>query len=266
MAKSTNGESAAANGPVGYEAWEEPTDSRLSVLAVLSLVFSITCIGAPLGIIFGVASLFSIASSRGRRHGKGLAIAGVVVGLVFATLLTYAGVGALNLYQQINARGLKPAGEMMAALDANDLKRARVLMSPALSAEATDEAIEGFRSAYQAELGTFKSMPQSLLEWVAMLKSVGQQAQGMQGSNRPVVPIPAQFSGGTGLVLFELFIGKPEVRPGDPGCVANIGIVIKGKIQWLVDPAKLPAPGMKAPFQFQATPAPPAPPPPPAGG
>ncbi len=251
----------------GYEAWEEtPRDSRLSILAVLSLVFSLTCLLSPLGIILGVASLFTIAGSGGRRHGKGLAIAGVVIGLVCATLLTFIGVGILSFLDQFNRQGLRPAGEMMASIDGKDHAKSRVLMNAALSAATTDQAIDEFRAAYQVDWGAFKAMPSSFLDMLSMYGTVGQQMKGGKqfnnNPNRPIFPLPAHFENGPGIVLFELYLGKPEVMPGSPGSVANIGVLMKdGTMRWLMDPALVPLPGSTPPIppppQTPALPTPP---------
>lgn len=69
----------------------EPISTGPSGYAITSLVLSlcgIVTLGltAPLGVAFGIAGMDDATKSRGARSGKGLAIAGFVVGLVFVTL------------------------------------------------------------------------------------------------------------------------------------------------------------------------------------
>jgi hypothetical protein len=76
--------------PRGYYAnrgYVEPP--RVSGLAVASLVLwlLILCgIGSLLAVIFGAVSLSQISHSRGRLHGKGMAVAGLVLGLIELSL------------------------------------------------------------------------------------------------------------------------------------------------------------------------------------
>ncbi|MGQ0628420.1 MAG: DUF4190 domain-containing protein, partial [Phycisphaerales bacterium] len=69
--------------PAGFEAWNDsPSEApKLSILAILSLVLSILCITAPIGLICGIAALFTISGSGGRKSGRGLAIGGIVLGV-----------------------------------------------------------------------------------------------------------------------------------------------------------------------------------------
>jgi hypothetical protein len=48
-------------------------------LAIAALVTSLVCVG-PIGLILGLVSLNQINASQGRQGGKGMAIAGIVLG------------------------------------------------------------------------------------------------------------------------------------------------------------------------------------------
>lgn len=67
---------------------QEPAPPRLktSRLAIASLVSAVTCVGAPVGLILGIAAIMQIDRNRDRFSGMGLAVAGAVVG-GFATLV-----------------------------------------------------------------------------------------------------------------------------------------------------------------------------------
>lgn len=64
-------------------------EQRLSLMALFSLIFSLICFvpGAGLvGALLGIGGLVSIGKSRGRLTGKGLAITGLVLGLILSVL------------------------------------------------------------------------------------------------------------------------------------------------------------------------------------
>ena len=68
VAMSTNPYATGGAPAPGYEAWEErPGRTRTSALAVASLILSILCLTSPLGVILGVAALFSRRCLRTNR-------------------------------------------------------------------------------------------------------------------------------------------------------------------------------------------------------
>lgn len=74
--------------PVDGDAVRQPGASGYAVTSlVLSLCGLVTAgLSAPLGIAFGVAGLDDVSRSGGLRGGRGLAVAGLVVGIVFTAL------------------------------------------------------------------------------------------------------------------------------------------------------------------------------------
>ena len=67
----------------GYDEYAGP--ERTSALAVLSLILSLACCIPGLGLLgagLGVGALIGISGSRGRVGGKGLAVAGIIVGIL----------------------------------------------------------------------------------------------------------------------------------------------------------------------------------------
>ncbi|MGD9690224.1 MAG: DUF4190 domain-containing protein [Phycisphaerales bacterium] len=261
----------------GYEAWyEEPRESRLSVMAVLSLVFSILCLTAPLGVILGVAALFAIGASRGRTHGKGLAVSGVVIGIICSTCLTFALVGGIASAQFMNQNMLKPTGQMMTDIDAEDYAAARTKLLPGVGAAITDEQFAEFRAAYRDELGAFKKTPDTLWEMMSGFSTLGGamstfskdiQAVG-QGNN--IIPVRGDFENGPAMVGVHVDPtgGRASGGPG-PGQMMpldNLVIVTnRGTIIWLRDPRAIPIKGtIPGSSHEPSEPAPGDTPPPPA--
>jgi hypothetical protein len=81
----------------------QPTEPpRVSALAVASLVLGLLWlfgVGSLLAIIFGGVAIHQINISRGRVTGKGLAVAGLVLGIVFITLQVIGMVMNSNINQ-----------------------------------------------------------------------------------------------------------------------------------------------------------------------
>src|SRR5690606_30781566 len=120
-----------------------PPDARTSVLAVLSFISGLAglvlcCIPVIglLGVLFGVPALLSISMSRGRKRGTGLAVTGVVLGLLGA------GIGAA-LYFGISrgAAWMAQQAEVMAHVEAQDVQKVQAEFATAAQGEVTAERI-----------------------------------------------------------------------------------------------------------------------------
>ena len=73
-----------------------PEAERTSVMAILSLVCSLICCIPGLGILgslLGVFALIGIGGSRGRVGGKGLAISGIIIGILMTVIWIGAFIG-----------------------------------------------------------------------------------------------------------------------------------------------------------------------------
>lgn len=98
MTPQTSGQSGSSSTYYGQNG--EPP--RVSGLAVASLVLGLLWlfgIGSLLAIIFGGVALYQINISRGRVTGKGLAVAGLVLGIVFITLQVIGMIMNVNVNQ-----------------------------------------------------------------------------------------------------------------------------------------------------------------------
>jgi len=195
---------------------------RTSALAVTSLVMSLICcipVVPLLGAGVGVGALIGIGGSRGRVGGKGLAIAGIIIG----ALVTAAQVGAVISFQQFMDMGVKlvygSANDVMADIEAGDYDAARAgLVGNA--ATLGDERFEAFKAAYQAEHGAFQSVPTGIGDLFTAYSQMGPQMQNYQppqGGPQNVIPAPANFDGGLVLLIAEIAQnGQPKGQPGSP--------------------------------------------------
>lgn len=251
----------------------EPT---LSVMAVLALIFSILCLTAPVGVIFGIAALVLIAGSGGRKYGKGLAISAIIVGLLFTTVIGAIAIGGRQMLKLAEQQAFAPVGEMMTAIEAGDHAKARVMFTDALSAQVSDARLDAFRDEYRTELGAFKNVPAGLGNIIQSYSQSGpamrqmQARMGQQNRGQTDLPIPGVFENGSGLVVVQLNTASPGVAPGSAKSVQNVALLTNsGKLIWLFDPAPAAQPTLAAPvgsgapkLQAPPDPTPPSAPPP----
>lgn len=239
----------------GYEAWQEaPGPTRTSALAVSSLILALACITAPIAVILGVSSLFLIARSRGRLTGKGVALAGVVIGVAACMLWSAVLLGGLALARMYSTKLATPAGQVVKAIEDQSFDGARALMTTRAGARITDEQMQAFRAAVQAELGAFDRMPDSMGD---LFSFAGSAAQAMEFSQRtaermgPVAPCFARFQKGHAVIWVQA--SQDDMKIENLLLATNARTLI-----WLSDPASGNLPAATTP----PPPAPPAPPPP----
>jgi hypothetical protein len=226
-----------------------PGPGRISALAVASLVFGIVCIipgSGLLAVLLGVPALFIINASRGRLRGTGLAVTGVVLGLIASAIWVIVLTGAAWFNQQVGQQIFAPIAQTMEGIESGDRTKARAQLTPAIDAAVTDADLDAFRAAYHAEVGEFQQMPQSLLDMIRAFTQVGPVMRGYQqqppGSR--IFPAAAMFKNGWTLVLIE---GEYQVGQGPGGQtmprLVNIGVLTPtGREIWLRDRSLPPPP------------------------
>ena len=202
----------------GYDDLAGP--ERTSALAVTSLVMSLICCIPGLGLLgagLGVGALMGIGGSRGRVGGKGLATAGIIIGL----LMTVAWISFASLVwsgvKEVVREVYTPMHEMMTDIEAGDWDSARSTFPGAPIAMVTDEQFEAFRSTYQAEIGSFASIPTDPGGLFEAYAQVGQQMQGFQqpGGQIVLIPVPATFDG-SGPVVMIVTMQVAQAGSGPP--------------------------------------------------
>jgi hypothetical protein len=197
-----------ATGPESYAApWEGgAAEQKTSVMAVTALVLSLICFIpglSVLAIILGIAALLVISRSGGRVRGSGLAIAGLIIGLLVSVGWVTAAIGMAQVTKMFTGQLVAPAATSLKALESGDLPGARQIFSTSANASISDDSLTAFKDAYTAELGKFQGVPQSLLEIIEGYSQVGPLIQPYQGRN-DVFPVPAKFEKGMALVVLEM--------------------------------------------------------------
>lgn len=164
-----------------------PATQRLSIAAVLSLALALTCflpMTGALAVVLGTTALFLIGRSQGRLGGRGLAIGGIVIGLIVTGLWIGMAVGVSSVLRSGNA----VAASLFAALQRDDLPAARALFHRAADAELLDDDLRGFAASTRTAVGDFVGTPVGL--WDAVTTYMGAI------SRNPVTPADLEQLGG----------------------------------------------------------------------
>jgi hypothetical protein len=243
--------------PETYDAgYAEPT--RVSGFAVTSFVLSLICCipgFGLLGAILGGVAIVRISQAGGRLAGRGLAIAGLIIGLIVTLLWVGLLVGAAQTMAQFQVYG-----DTLGALDKRDYNRVREMLTPTVAASLTDERLEEFRTAVDSEWGSYQRLPRGLAEWFSAYAQTiqsfsRQQQQHPQSVGTSPLPLPAYYDQGLALNLFVL--DPRNISPHGAAQSSNIAIFDQqGNPIWLVPPT--------TPGPAPRTAPPPAAPPPPA--
>ncbi|MGD9693064.1 MAG: DUF4190 domain-containing protein [Phycisphaerales bacterium] len=183
-------------------------EQRLSLMALFSLIFSLICFvpGAGLvGALLGIGGLVSIGKSRGRLTGKGLAITGLVLGLILSVLWGSVVVGFGQAYRFYRDRMIPPVAMLVESIE-KDPAAARTGLTEGAAKSVTDEDMAQFAAALRAHYGEFREAPKdfgSLLQTFGESMGAQNQDQTMRGGQRGV-PVPLQFERG-GVLIVAVF-------------------------------------------------------------
>ena len=191
-----------AYGNPDVQLYQEP--ERTSVLAILSLVFGVLgCCGgvtSVLGIPMAIISMIGISKSKGRVGGMGLAVGGLIVGLLTLALWVGMVFGMGGMMKVAITQFGATTEAILTDVQNGDFDAARQnLASP--GNQTTDDELIAFAAAYTTDLGQYVSMPDGFGDLVNGYMAVGPLIQPYQ--NRPgFVPMPAQFDTGWVLVIY----------------------------------------------------------------
>lgn len=223
-------------------------EQRTSVMAIIALVCSLICFlpALPaLGVVLGIIALVMIGGSNGRLSGRGLSIAAIIIGLILTFIQIAILVFAMKIPNMFSSAVVTPTSNVMTAIEAKDYATARTGMITGAGDRLSDADFERFRTGYQGELGAFKQFPQGW-EIFSSYGKIGPLMQDYQNNKGDIIPIPAEFENGFGLVVIQMdqaaqqSSGQPVVKP------ANIIVVAPTKNKWMLyegTASTLPIPG-----------------------
>lgn len=234
---------------------------RTSVLAILALICSLAICIPGLGVIgavLGVAALVGIGASGGRVGGRGLAIGGIVVGVLISIAWVAAAIG-INQFGGMISR----FGNVVEYSIADDVPQARSTLTQAVSDEMSDDEIIAFGDTLEAEWGPYVGKPDDLIGYISAFSefasnnSGGSQpaltsAQNAYGQSQAIIPVPLEFDNGTVLVAV-IADQTSQQGSGLPSVRNAVAALPDGSVLWLLDPSR--APGLRQqPQQQQAPP------------
>lgn len=180
---------------------------RTSILAVLSLICGIVCIPGlgVLAVLMGIGALVGISGSGGAKKGKGLAVTGLILGLIASVgwgLSVWAMSAAMGIMKN---QGVAVVERGFAAIEAGDWNAARGELSVAAATLATDDVLDAFRTQYQTSAGAWVGSPTG--GWLEFFGAYGQIQPAMQsyqqrhGGFQNAFPMPMEFANGWMLVV-----------------------------------------------------------------
>jgi hypothetical protein len=239
--------------PYGGNPQGEPyMEQRTSVMAIIALVLGILgCIPGLglLAIILGIIALVRIGGSNGRLGGRGLAIAGIILGL----LLSVVWIGIVSVFN----KGSKMLSEMMAgptttfftAAEAGDYAGARKAFTAQAAAQITDDDIKRFVAEYSKDAGKYKQVPMGVLDFFSAYANVGNVMQNYKGNRQNEIPVPVEFSNGWAVVIMHVDKQGAAPAPGGGATfnVENISVLTNGGKEYLLFDPNAPLPAPKAP-------------------
>lgn len=223
--------------------FEHPQDiivpqPRTSVLAVTSLVLQVLCcipgIGA-IGALVGVGAIFGISKSDGRVRGMGLAVAGVVLGLISTLIWIVTVTFVASMF-----KSMSDYSQIIVAVEADDSQTVRTWVT---NANLTDEQITAFGDALQAEHGSYVGAPTSI---AGILGGYGEVERSGVSVNRAIndaqavafnpFPVVVEFDSGFALLMVTPDTTGPQVPNSNLPTVENIAYVASdGSLVWLID-------------------------------
>jgi hypothetical protein len=235
----------------------EPVSPRVSVLAVASLVFGILCCVPTFGLIaliLGGAGMVAISRSEGRLTGRGLALAGMILGLIGTIFTAVAGFITLQGVAQVQS-----LSGSYSFVEQKDYKHFRELLTTSASQQLTDDQIEEFHQKVNAAWGKNIGATKGLGEFISGYQAILPRMQGMQPTSSSgqgvAFPVPMRFEKGTAPAVIELD-GQQKTTRGTPA-IDNIMVMDQGgQAIWLIPPAG----GSRAPSVPPTLPAPGTPP------
>lgn len=236
--------------PYAHPMGDEPvldTPSRVSGLAVSSLIFSLICCipgSGLIGTILGGAGLVAISKSEGRLSGRTLAFIGVVLGVLVTGFWLALGVGLRQGVVIAEREIFKPAVAMAQAMESQDWAAAHKLIDPKVS----EDELKAFAEKIKTDFGSIVGLPQQM-DFSKMFPSQGGPAVTLP-SGSTVLPLPLEFKQGAATVFLvtdsPTTLGDVFLNHGTlDGKLTNIGVVGNGKEVWLVDTKKSGTKGAK---------------------
>lgn len=204
---------------------------RTSLAAVFSLVFSLICCipgFGVIGIILGVVALVLISGAGGKLGGKGLAIAGIIVGIAVSAIWAAISFGGLEAYTYYKNSMAPQVESFITTAKSGDYDASRGVLSSGAGGDLSDERIAEFFAAAETQYGRIDNIQPGLGDLIESFGRVRSQSTG--GSFDPndptAVPFPLYFDSGPAplwITFDEDTLGTPNPEISDALLVLSDG-------------------------------------------
>ncbi len=191
-----------APGPMVY-----PEPERTSLAAILGFIFSLggCCLAVPalLAVPLCILGIVNISRSGGRLGGRGLAIAGLILGLLgLAAWGSCLGGGVFSL-RELESRTFDPTARVFEQLQQGQLDGVRAnLLAPA--ADVSDAELIAFREAYRATLGDYVGRPTGVADYFGAMPKWGPWQTVLSNPGPNAVPVLFNFQQGDAMVIVTM--------------------------------------------------------------
>ncbi len=208
---------------------------RMSWLAVLSMIFAVICCIPGFGLIaaiLGIGALVAIRGSGGRLGGRALAIVGALLGFLATIAWLVLLIGVASGWRIYTEQIIGGTGEILEAMQDDDVGEFREHLFESASAELSDEDIRAFFAAVEHEYGDYIQAPQTLGE---MLEAFGEAygGAGVRGGNagggqqEPPIPVPVEFT--LGKTVIHVLISPPDSFSTSKLRIVDMFVIMKNR-------------------------------------
>lgn len=187
-------------GPQNYESQLVVEAPRTSISAIASLVLSLICCIPGFGILatlLGAFAVVRIGSSAGRKSGRFLALAGIIIGLLVTAVQVGLFIGAVQVARKFTSNIINPMNTAFVQLTQGDHTGLSALVDPTVLPAGDKSQMDRFLAEATAKLGAFKGFQDQGFQF---------QSQGGPGANVVVpglapIPLPVNFANGNALMF-----------------------------------------------------------------
>ncbi len=224
-----------------------PAPARVSILAISSLVTGILsvvgcCVPAfgilPVGL--GIGAIVGIGRARGAVAGRGMAIGGLVLGLLSLVVSTGLWVGAATFGGKI--------GPVYSQAFSDDPAVVRSVLSSSAASEVTEEKIAEFQRSLTEDFGGPVTIPRGFLALYKGYARVDPDELHRRPDARPGNPYLLPAEGPGGWLVVVVVMSEREASPSWLPYLEDVGYVAPdGRIVWLLGPPAPPGENQSPP-------------------
>lgn len=177
----------------------------------------------------------AIGRSGGALRGRGIAISGIVLGLIASVFWVIAAVSAVQVSRIYSTQFSEPIAGIISDAEAGNAEGVLAALTPESAASVTPENVRRWVETYQAETGAFSAVPESLWDMIKLSLDIGPSMQRFK-MGEAVAPLPARFAEGPAVIIVRFEKANPTAGPGGFPLLQDIGVMtVRGEEFWLVD-------------------------------